>query len=73
MMYCSGYPDKKHSTCKMKYYHTSDGCTHWACTVPSCGRVTIVCRRLPPIWIRKTAYKQKQNDNSKKSFWSFLR
>jgi hypothetical protein len=74
MMYCSGTQETgKHPARKMKYFHTSDGCTHWACPEPNCGRVSIVCRRLPPIWKREIPYKPQQNLQKKKSFWSFLK
>lgn len=67
MMFCSGTSDRKHPTRRMKYYHTSDGCTHWACPDPGCCRVTTVCRSLPPPWIRKKGYTPKPLPGKKKS------
>lgn len=67
MMFCSGTHEKGwHKPCMMKYFHTSDGCVHFACPSMGCGKVVTVCRTLPPIWIRKRGYKPNKQVSVKK-------
>lgn len=70
MMFCTGTTEKgKHKPRMMKYFHTSDGCVHFACPEPGCGKVSTVCRTPPPPWVRRRGYTPKPKKQQKRSSW----